>query len=63
MGFLFLFFKDIFWAFCLYWIGDSRLTGKGERDGGRHAANVVGLGSRTRDAARLHRAYGMRSTT
>ena len=29
--------------------------------GGRRAANVVGLWSRTRDAARLHRAYGMRS--
>ncbi|PWA20029.1 hypothetical protein CCH79_00016089 [Gambusia affinis] len=27
----------------------SRLTGKGEGEGGRHAANVVGSGNRTRD--------------
>ena len=30
----------------------SRLTGNGERDGGRHAAKVAQLGSRTGNAAR-----------
>ncbi|PWA28940.1 hypothetical protein CCH79_00019465, partial [Gambusia affinis] len=28
---------------------ESRLTGKGEEEGGRHAANVAGSGNRTRD--------------